>query len=207
MNRLSGEKRAAGATSWFDAGELFGLKTALQLDRQVAQGSRRVRTWGEMRQGSLPGIVCPSPRRRRQQNWRPMCVSMDVSQLRKIGCLFTPCSRVTSRARAEAQAGWRHGTPAFSQGSPRRADTADPVLVLRLRAIAGIVHTPSSRAISVRAAPRTSPERASVRTRNLSAGCTTGRAFDAHTASRADATSRFFSKRCKLWQEMYFLGS
>ena len=51
-----------------------------------------------------------------------------------------------------------------------------------------MVHTPSSRSTSVHTAPRTSPERVAVSTRNSNASFTTVLAFDARTVSIADDT-------------------
>ena len=56
---------------------------------------------------------------------------------------------------------------------------------------AGMVHTPSSRSISVHAALRTSPERVAVSTSNSKASFTTGRVFDPRTFRIASATSPY----------------
>ena len=53
----------------------------------------------------------------------------------------------------------------------------------------GMAHTPAVRSISAHSAPRTSPERAAVNTRNSNASFTAGIACDARTALSADATS------------------
>ena len=56
--------------------------------------------------------------------------------------------------------------------------------------VAGIVHTPAATSSSRHSAPRTSPERPVVSTRNSNASLTTGRARDPRTAATADATPR-----------------
>ena len=61
---------------------------------------------------------------------------------------------------------------------------------------AGMVHTPSSRSISFQTAPRTSPERVAVRTKNSNVSFTTDRVFDARTAWSADATSPWAAPAC-----------
>ena len=82
-----------------------------------------------------------------------------------------PSARASSRiSKARRHSGTRCSRIAFVRG-------------------AGMVHTPSFRSISVQTAPRTSPVRVALSTRNSNASFTTGRAFDARTISIADDTS------------------
>ncbi len=55
---------------------------------------------------------------------------------------------------------------------------------------AGIAHTPAAASTSRHSAPRTSPERPAVSTRNSNASFTTARAPEPRTAATAAATSR-----------------
>ena len=66
---------------------------------------------------------------------------------------------------------------------------------------AGMVQTPWFRSISVHAAPRASPERVAVSTRNSKASFTTGRAFDARTSCRSWRPQTPSSRRaCKAYR-------
>ena len=96
--------------------------------------------------------------------------------------------------------------PRLLEDFERPARQRDPMLPPGLRPGPGTVQTATSSSISSRQAPRTSPDRAAVSTRNSSESRTPAAEDDSRTVASAFATSPC-GRALKCWDSLPFLGS